>query len=193
MILRFSEWLAETPWSIALHESLYGYAIVESVHVWSLCGFLSMAVLVDVRLLGLALRDVPVSTVIRRILPWSKAGFVVMVITVVALFWFLQKTRTGKAMRAYSDNEDLALLSAQNLFHVQLCDLAGQAREWATDGIEKNTKQGGMQYVLIPKDRAPVFKLVQEQVATAWAKRAGPQPTEDWNRVLAPIAGFRIP
>jgi len=67
------------------------------------------------------------------------------------------------------------------------------SREWATDGIEKNTKQGGMQYVLIPKDRAPVFKLAQEQVATAWAKRAGPQPTEDWNRVLAPIAGFRIP
>ena len=29
----------------------------------------------------------------------------------VALFWFLQRTRTGKAMRAYSDNEDLALLS----------------------------------------------------------------------------------
>jgi branched-chain amino acid transport system permease protein len=32
-------------------------------------------------------------------------------ILVVALFWFLQRTRTGKAMRAYSDNEDLALLS----------------------------------------------------------------------------------
>jgi len=31
--------------------------------------------------------------------------------TVAALFWFLQKTRTGKATRAYSDNEDLALLS----------------------------------------------------------------------------------
>ncbi|MGI9310693.1 MAG: branched-chain amino acid ABC transporter permease [bacterium] len=30
---------------------------------------------------------------------------------VIALFWFLQRTRTGKAMRAFSDNEDLALLS----------------------------------------------------------------------------------
>lgn len=30
------------------------------------------------------------------------------------LFWFLQKTRTGKSMRAYSDNEDLALLSGIN-------------------------------------------------------------------------------
>ena len=33
------------------------------------------------------------------------------VVTVAALFWFLNRTRTGKSMRAYSDNEDLALLS----------------------------------------------------------------------------------
>ncbi len=33
------------------------------------------------------------------------------VLVVVALFWFLNRTRTGKSMRAYSDNEDLALLS----------------------------------------------------------------------------------
>jgi branched-chain amino acid transport system permease protein len=30
------------------------------------------------------------------------------------LFWFLQKTRSGKAMRAYSDDEDLALLCGIN-------------------------------------------------------------------------------
>ena len=35
----------------------------------------------------------------------------VTVILVSALFWFLNKTKTGKSMRAYSDNEDLALLS----------------------------------------------------------------------------------
>ena len=39
---------------------------------------------------------------------------VVAVIAVIVLFWFLQKTRMGKAMRAYSDNEDLALLSGVN-------------------------------------------------------------------------------
>jgi branched-chain amino acid transport system permease protein len=36
---------------------------------------------------------------------------VTAMITVAALFWFLNRTRTGKSMRAYSDNEDLALLS----------------------------------------------------------------------------------
>lgn len=36
---------------------------------------------------------------------------VITLIAVAALFWFLERTRTGKSMRAYSDNEDLALLS----------------------------------------------------------------------------------
>ena len=35
----------------------------------------------------------------------------VAVVAVALLFWFLNRTRTGKSMRAYSDNEDLALLS----------------------------------------------------------------------------------
>ena len=30
------------------------------------------------------------------------------------MFWFLNRTRTGKSMRAFSDNEDLALLSGIN-------------------------------------------------------------------------------
>lgn len=51
---------------------------------------------------GLAIRTSQVITV------------VVMLISVAFVFWFLQKTRTGKAMRAYSDNEDLALLSGIN-------------------------------------------------------------------------------
>ena len=36
---------------------------------------------------------------------------VVTIILVSLLFWFLNKTKTGTSMRAYSDNEDLALLS----------------------------------------------------------------------------------
>ena len=51
---------------------------------------------------GLAIRTSQVITI------------VVTVVVVAALFWFLQKSRTGKAMRAYSDNEDLALLSGIN-------------------------------------------------------------------------------
>lgn len=39
---------------------------------------------------------------------------VTAVVVVILLFWFLNRTRTGKSMRAYSDNEDLALLSGIN-------------------------------------------------------------------------------
>ena len=39
---------------------------------------------------------------------------ITMFIVVALLFWFLNKTRSGKSMRAYSDNEDLALLSGIN-------------------------------------------------------------------------------
>ena len=35
----------------------------------------------------------------------------ITIVVVSLLFWFLNKTKTGKSMRAYSDNEDLALLS----------------------------------------------------------------------------------
>ncbi len=39
---------------------------------------------------------------------------VAALIVVAVLFWFLNRTRTGKSMRAFSDNEDLALLSGIN-------------------------------------------------------------------------------
>lgn len=48
-------------------------------------------------------------------LRWSQGITIVLAVVVVAaLFWFLQRTRTGKSMRAFSDNEDLALLSGIN-------------------------------------------------------------------------------
>ncbi len=51
---------------------------------------------------GLALRTSQVITIVTAL------------VVVAALFWFLNKTRTGKSMRAFSDNEDLALLSGIN-------------------------------------------------------------------------------
>ena len=47
-----------------------------------------------------------------------KSSQVITILITIALltftFWFLQKTKTGKSMRAFSDNEDLALLSGIN-------------------------------------------------------------------------------
>ena len=81
------EWLANTEWSIALHESQYAYATIESIHVWALCLFVGFAVLLDLRLINAIFRDVPVSDMARRLLPWTKAGFVIMVISGILLFY----------------------------------------------------------------------------------------------------------
>ena len=81
------QWLANTEWSIALHESQYAYAVIESIHVWALCLFVGFAALLDLRLVGALFRTVPVSDVARRVLPWTVAGFAVMVVSGVVLFY----------------------------------------------------------------------------------------------------------
>ena len=86
-LLPFCQWLAETPGSIALHESLYMYPLVESAHVLTLCLFLGMAIMFDLRLLGVALRRVPITEMKRRLGPWMTIGFIVMVITGALLFY----------------------------------------------------------------------------------------------------------
>jgi uncharacterized protein DUF6644 len=81
------QWMADTEWSVGLHESRYAYSIVESIHVWALCLFVGFAILLDLRLLGVTLKRVPVSQMIARLLPWTKVAFVVMVISGVLLFY----------------------------------------------------------------------------------------------------------
>ena len=86
-LLGFCQWLEKTPWSIALHESLWVYPIVESLHVLTLSLFLGTAVMLDLRLLGVTMRRVPVSEAARRLLPWTAAGFALMVISGALLFY----------------------------------------------------------------------------------------------------------
>lgn len=86
-LLGFCEWLARTEWSIALHESLLVYPLVETLHVLSLLLFVGTVSFVDLRLLGWALRDVPVSEVTSRLLPFSVAGFALSVLTGALLFY----------------------------------------------------------------------------------------------------------
>ena len=86
-LLPFCEWLASTSGSIALHESLFMYPLIESVHVLTLCLFVGMTMILDLRLTGLALRRVPVADVVLRLQPLMLAGFVVMVASGVLLFY----------------------------------------------------------------------------------------------------------
>ncbi len=75
-------------------------------------------------------------------------------IVVTAVFWFLNKTRTGKSMRAYSDNENLALLSGINpdrvvkvawILTAVLATIAGTLY-----GLDKSYKPFAFMQLLLP-------------------------------------------
>ncbi len=86
-LMPFVEWLDTHKWSTAIHESLYAYPLIESTHVWGLALFAGFAMLLDIRLLGLGFKNIPVSTLAKRLLPWTTAGFVIMVVSGALLFY----------------------------------------------------------------------------------------------------------
>jgi hypothetical protein len=73
LLLNFCEWLAGTPGSIALHDSQYMSAIVESVHELALALFVGLAAMLDLRLLGMTMREARVSEVMSRFVLWLTA------------------------------------------------------------------------------------------------------------------------
>ena len=67
---------------------------------------------------------------------------VTAVVIVALLFWFLNRTRTGKSMRAYSDNEDLALLSGINPARVVLITWISQGTLGTSAGTRYGLNEG---------------------------------------------------
>lgn len=63
------------------------YLVVLTVHVLTLALFVGTAVTIDLRLLGVAMPRVPVSEVVARLLPWTAAGFLVMILSGALLFY----------------------------------------------------------------------------------------------------------
>ena len=86
-LFRLFEWLGNTPWSVALHESRYAFLVVLTVHVLTLAVFVGTAMMIDLRLLGVTMRRVPVSEVMERLVPWSGAGLLLMLTSGALLFY----------------------------------------------------------------------------------------------------------
>ena len=85
-ILSFCQWLGATSFSIGIRESTWVYPIIESVHVLGLCLFVGLAMVWDLRLLGITFKRVPVSDVQSKVMPWTAFGFVLMAISGALLF-----------------------------------------------------------------------------------------------------------
>lgn len=80
-------WVNETPASIALRESLYLWPMIEASHVLTIMLFFGTIVMVDLRVLGVAFRGVSIAEMTGKILPWTIAGFALMVITGLLLVY----------------------------------------------------------------------------------------------------------
>ena len=86
-LFQLFEWLGNTPWSIAFHESRYAFLVVLTIHVLTLAVFVGTAIMIDLRLLGMVMTRVPMSQVLERLVPWSGAGLFVMVASGALLFY----------------------------------------------------------------------------------------------------------
>jgi hypothetical protein len=84
-LLGFCQWLENTSLSTAIRESAWAFPIIETVHALGLCLF-GMAVLVDLRLLNLALTRLSASEVAAQLRSWAGAGIVVVIVSGVLTF-----------------------------------------------------------------------------------------------------------
>lgn len=85
MILDAAHWIEATALSTHIRESIWSYPIIQSAHVLGLGWFAGLTLVMDLRLVGLALRRVTVGVVMGRLLPWIRWGFALMAVTGVLL------------------------------------------------------------------------------------------------------------
>ena len=71
----------DTAWATAIRESEVVFPVLETIHVLTLALIAGTISIVDLRLLGVVLTDVPAADIECRIVPATWAGFAVMVIT----------------------------------------------------------------------------------------------------------------
>jgi hypothetical protein len=86
-IIEFSQALYDSDIGTGIRESLFVFPAIEGAHLLSLAFSVGLIVLTDLRLVGLFLRDVPASDILRQLRPWILGGFAVQFATGILLFW----------------------------------------------------------------------------------------------------------
>jgi hypothetical protein len=85
-IIEICQWLESTPVARLIQESAYGFPIVVAIHILGLTFSVGTLLWVDVRMLGVSLRELRVSEVYRALAPWFLVGFALMLISGATLF-----------------------------------------------------------------------------------------------------------
>jgi hypothetical protein len=87
MVLSICQWIHQTQLSVAIRESIWIYPILDVLHCVGVLLVAGTIVVVDLRLLGLGMRQFPVSSVVGQVLPWTFSGFAFMAFTGSLLAW----------------------------------------------------------------------------------------------------------
>jgi hypothetical protein len=83
--VEFFVWLKDTSFGVAVRESLWIYPAFEIVHLFGIVLLVGAIAMTDLRLIGMS-RRLPVTLTSQHLLPWVWTGFVMTVISGVALF-----------------------------------------------------------------------------------------------------------
>jgi len=124
-LFNFAQWLDSLELSTRLHESYYMYNWVESTHVVALMLSLGMLFIIDMRMLGLTLTQVPASRIAARLNLPMMIGFTIMIVTGLLLF-FAVPVRTTQSIW-FRIKFLLLIFAAVNawLFHKKLNESVG--------------------------------------------------------------------
>jgi hypothetical protein len=85
-LIEIAQTLNDSDLGTALRESVYAFPIVEGLHLIGLALSVGLILFVDLRLLGLFLKQVPVEDIMHPLRPWLLGGFATTIATGVLLF-----------------------------------------------------------------------------------------------------------
>ena len=81
----FSEWLSQTAVSLAIQSHEWVIPTIQSVHIVAICAVVGSALMIDLRILGLAWRDQTLAETDARFGPGLSGGLVVLALTGVVM------------------------------------------------------------------------------------------------------------
>jgi hypothetical protein len=86
-LLSICQWVDHTRLNAFLRQSNWAFPTLDTMHTLGIVLVAGAIMLVDLRLLGLGLRSVPVSQLVARIVPATLGGFGFMLLSGGLLFW----------------------------------------------------------------------------------------------------------
>ena len=95
-MLAICHWLETTSIGVSIARSPWIFPAIESIHMFGIVALVGATSVLDLRLMGVALKQDKVSSVVGGSLLWAWGGFIVMLVTGVLMF-------TSEATRCYTN------------------------------------------------------------------------------------------